>query len=124
MFAILFFFIAIGLVKPPTPKVDLTPVVIEGGMDLKDTSRYIHVQIGWLNGELVAQVGYDTIVAFSDLTETLKEIREEEPMRSIVLLYIDEDTGMGYLKNEIEPAILDAGIKNVRYVLDEEKVQS
>ena len=121
MFAILFFFIAIGMVKPPTPKVDLTQVVLEGGVDLEDTSKYIHVQIGLKDGELVAQVGYDTFVPFSELTEALKEVKKEEPSRNIVLLYIDHETGMGYIKNEIEPAILEAGIKNVRYVLDDEK---
>lgn len=121
MFAILFFFIAIGLVKPPTPKIHLEPVVLEGGVDLKDTSRYIHVQIGLLNGELVAQVGYDTIIPLGDLTDTLEDIRKEEPIRNIVLLYIDEETGIGYIKNEIEPAILDAGITQVNYVLEEEK---
>ena len=121
MFAILFFFIAIGMVKPPTPKVDLTPVVLEGGVDLDDTSKYIHVQIGLKDGELVAQVGYDVFVPFSELTETLKDIKKEEPKRNIVLLYIDEDTGMGYLKNEIEPAILESGITKVNYVLEDEK---
>ena len=121
MFAILFFFIAIGMVKPPIPKVELTPVVLEGGVDLDDTSRYIHVQIGLKSGELVAQVGYDTFVPFSELAETLEDIRKEEPKRNIVLLYIDEDTGMGYIKNEIEPAILESGITNINYVLEDEE---
>lgn len=125
MFAILFFFVAIGMVKPPTAKIDSTQVVLEGGTELDETSKYIQVYIGLQDDEVVAQVGFNTIVSLSDLTQALKDIREDEPMRSIVVLRIDKDTGMGYIKNEIEPAILDAGIKQVRYVLeDEEEVQS
>ena len=119
MFAILFFFIAIGLVKPPQAKVDAVIPVIEAKEELKETSKYIHVHIGLLDGELVAQVGYDTIVPFSELTEALNEVQEDDPKRSIVLLHIDEETGMGYIRNEIEPAILKANINNVTYVLDE-----
>ena len=121
VFMLLFFFVAIGKVPAPIAKIDVTQVVKEGGIDLEDTSKYIHIQIGNDGGELVAQIGYDVIVPISELTQTLKDIRKDEPKRNIVLLYIDDETGMGYLKNEIEPAILESGIKNVNYVLEDEK---
>ena len=125
VFMLLFFFVAIGKVPAPLAKIDVTQVVKEGGVDLEDTSRYIHIQIGNQGDELVAQIGYDVIVPVGELTDALKEIRKSEPKRNIVLLYIDDETGMGYLKNEIEPAILESGIKNVNYVLEDEKeVQS
>lgn len=124
MFAILFFFIAVGMVKAPTPKIDSVIPIIEVETELEETSRYIQVYIGLQDGELVAQVGYDTIVPFSELTETLESVMKDDPRRDTVLLRIDSDTGMGYIRNEIEPAILKANIKNVTYVLDEEEVQS
>ena len=121
---LLFIFVAIGKVPSPTTKIDVTEVVLEGGVELKDTSKYIHVQIGLQDGEVVAQVGYNVIVPIAELTEALNEVRKDNPMRNIVLLYIDDETGMGYIKNEVEPAILDSGIKTVNYVLEEEEVSS
>ena len=125
IFTLLFFFIAIGMVPAPLPKIESEQLVLEGGVDLEETKKYIHVYIGVADGELVAQIGYNTIVPIGELTETLKDYRKENPGRNVVLLRIDEETGMGYIRNEIEPAILDAGIKSVAYVLeDEEEVQN
>ena len=124
IFMLLFFFVAIGMVPAPLADIEANVPVITGGEDLEETKRYIHVYIGLKDGELVAQVGYDTIVPFNQLTETLEEIRKEEPTRDIVVLRIDGDAGMGYIRNEIEPAILKAGIKTVKYQLEDEKLEN
>ena len=121
IFTLLFFFVAIGMVPAPLAKIDSEQLVLEGGVDLEDTKKYIHVYIGFQDKELVAQIGYNIIVPIDEITETLKDYRKENPGRNVVLLRIDQETGMGYLRNEIEPAILDAGIKSVAYVLEDEK---
>ena len=123
IFTLLFFFVAIGMVPAPQSKIDSEIPVVIGGEDLEDTKRYIHVYIGTKDGELVAQIGYDIIVPLDEITEALKEYKKENPERNIVVLRIDHETGMGYLRNEIEPSIIKAGIKNVIYFLEDEKVE-
>ena len=121
VFMLLFFFVAIGMVPAPLPDIDYTPVVQEGGTDLEETKHYIQIHLGTQDGELVAQIGYNTVVGLDKITEEIKEIRKEDPSKFIVVLRIDGEFGMGYLRNEVEPAILDAGIKSVAYVLEDEK---
>ena len=124
IFMLLFFFVAIGMVPAPLPKIESTQIVLSGGEELEDTKRYIHVHIGKQDGQLVAQIGYDKIVPIEELAATLKEVRKEEPTRDIVVLRVDVETGMGYLRNEIEPAILKANVTKIIYFLDDEKVSS
>ena len=123
IFMILFFFMTIGMIPAPRPQIDAIVPVLEGGEELDETKHYIHMYIGSLDGELVAQIGYDTITGLDGITEALKAIREDDPLRNIVVLRIDSKTGMGYLRNEIEPAILDAGIRKVKYQLEDEDIR-
>lgn len=111
------------MIPAPRATIDAIVPVLEGGEELDETKHYIHVYIGSLNGELVAQIGYDTIVQLDGIAEALKAIKEEDPYRNIVVLRIDSNTGMGYIRNEIEPAILKAGIKKVKYQLEDEAIQ-
>ncbi len=123
IFMILFFFMTVAKIPAPQATIDAEVIVLEGGEELNETKHYIHVYLGSLNGQLVAQVGYDDIVPLEGLAEVLKEIRKEEPFKNIVVLRIDENTGMGYIRNEVEPAILSVGIKKVKYQLDDEDIQ-
>ena len=68
-------------------------------------------------------LGYE-LTTLETLTDDLKEFMEENPGRNIVVLHIDNDVQIGLIKVDIEPAILEAGIKNVRYEVLEEEVQS
>ena len=117
IFMILFFFMVVALIPAPLPKLNADVPVLEGGVELDETARYIHVYIGTQDGELKAQVGYNTIVGLNALTEALKDVEDGDT----VVLRVDGDTGMGFVRNEIEPAILDAGIKNIKYQLEDEK---
>ena len=123
IFMILFFFMTIGLIPPPNPSIDAIVPVLDGGEELDETKHYIHMYIGSLSGELVAQIGYDNIVQLDGITEALTEIRKEDKYRNIVVLRIDKKAGMGYIRNEIEPAILKSGIRKVKYQLEDENIQ-
>ena len=122
IFMILFFFMVVAVIPAPRAKIDAEVIELEGGEELKETKHYIHVYLGAYNGQLVAQIGYDTIVPLEGLTEALKDIRKEDPQKRIVVLRIDDTTGMGYIRNEVEPSILEAGIKQVRYQLEDEDI--
>ena len=116
VFMILFFFMAIGLFPPPQAKFE-NDILVKEGIELEDTNRYIHIKVG-PEGEL--QYGYD-VVDIDDLTKIIKD--REDTKRNIVVLSIDDDAPIGYLKNYVEPAILKAGINQVRYeVLEKEEV--
>lgn len=116
VFMILFFFMAIGMFPSPQAKVENDILVYETGVELEETNRYIHVRVG-PDG---VQLGYD-LSSLDTLAEDLREFRKENPKKNIVVLHVDNDVEIGVLKLEVEPAILAAGIKNVRYeVLDEE----
>ena len=124
IFMILFFFMVVAVIPAPRSTIDAEVLVLEGGEELEDTKHYIHIYLGSYNGQLVAQVGYDNIVPLDGLEEAIKEVRKDDPQRNIVVLRIDEGTGMGYIRNEVEPAILKTGIKRVKYQLeDEETIQ-
>ncbi|MGI9548850.1 MAG: ExbD/TolR family protein [Bdellovibrionales bacterium] len=122
IFMILFFFMVVAVIPAPRAKIDAEVIVLTGGEELKETKHYIHVYLGSYNGQLVAQIGYDTIIPLDGLTEALKKVKEDDPQKSIVVLRIDEETGMGYIRNEVEPSILKAGIKKVRYQLEDENI--
>ena len=115
VFMILFFFMAIGLFPPPQAKFE-NDILVKEGIELEDTSRYIHIKVG-PEGEL--QYGYE-VVDVDDLTDMLKD--REDTKRNIVVLSIDDDAPIGYLKNYVEPAILKAGINQVRYEVLEKEV--
>ena len=115
VFMILFFFMAIGLFPPPQAKFE-NDILVKEGIELEDTNRYIHIKVG-PEGEL--QYGYD-VVDIDDLTELIKD--REDTKRNIVVLSIDNDAPIGYLKNYVEPAILKAGINQVRYEVLEKEV--
>ena len=115
VFMILFFFMAIGLFPPPQAKFE-NDILVKEGIELEDTNRYIHIKVG-PEGEL--QYGYD-VVDIDDLTDMLKD--REDTKRNIVVLSIDDDAPIGYLKNYVEPAILKAGINQVRYEVLEKEV--
>lgn len=110
VFMILFFFMAVGMFPSPQAKVENDILIYESGLELDETSAYIHVRIG-PDG---IQLGYD-LTSIETLKEDLIAFKKEFPRRSIVVLHIDNDVEIGLLKNEVEPAILDAGIKNIRY---------
>ena len=114
VFMILFFFMAIGLFPPPQAKFD-NDLITKEGIELEETDRYIHIKVG-PEGEL--QLGYD-VIDIDDLTGLIKN--REEKKRNVVVLSIDNDAPIGYLKNYVEPAILKAGINQVRYEVLEEK---
>ena len=116
VFMILFFFMAIGQFPSPQAQVENDIIIRETGVELEDTNKYIHVRIG-PDG---VQLNYD-IIALEDLAQGIKDYRKEFPSRSIAVLHIDDDVEIGYLKNEVEPAVLAAGIKNIRYETDKEK---
>ena len=120
VFMILFFFMAIGQFPSPQAQVENDILVQTTGVELEDTNKYIHVRVG-PDG---VQLGYE-LTTIENLTEGIREYRKEFPSRSIVVLHIDNDIEIGLLKNEIEPAILAAGVKQVRYeVLEKEKTNS
>ena len=121
IFTLLFFFILIGMVPAPLADIKAEVPVLMGGEDLEETKRYIHVYIGIENAEIVAQIGYDIVVPIAELTTALEEYQEEFPKKDIVVLRIDSETGMGYIRNEIEPAIIKSGIKIVKYQLEDEQ---
>ena len=116
VFMILFFFMAIGQFPSPQAKVENDILVQETGVELEDTNKYIHVRIGPEG----IQLGYE-IVLLESLSEGIKDYRGEYPSRSIVVLHIDNDVEIGYIKNEVEPAILASGVKQVRYETVQEK---
>lgn len=119
VFMILFFFMAIGMFPSPQPLVENDILVYESGTELEDTNKYIHVRVG-PDG---LQLNYE-LTTIESLTEDLKEFKKDNPKRTIVVLHVDNDVEIGLLKNEIEPAILSAGIKQVRYEVLQEKVQN
>ena len=116
VFMILFFFMAIGQFPSPQAQVENDIIVRETGVELEDTNKYIHVRIG-PDG---VQLNYDVIM-LEDLAQGIRDYREEFPTRSIVVFHIDDDVEIGYLKKEVEPAVLAAGIKQIRYETDKEK---
>lgn len=116
VFMILFFFMAVGMFPSPQPIVENDILVRETGVELEDTNKYIHVRVG-PDG---VQLGYE-LSSIETLTDDLIEYKKENPRRTIVVLHIDDDVAIGVIKVEIEPAILEAGIKNVRYETTEEE---
>jgi len=118
VFMILFFFMAIGLFPPPQAKFE-NDLIVRKAIELEDTSKYIQIKVG-SEGEL--QLGYE-VISIDNLTELIKD--REDKKRNIVVLSIDDDAPIGYIKNYVEPAIQKAGISQVRYeVLEEEEVSS
>ncbi len=118
VFMILFFFMAIGMFPPPQAKFE-NDLNVRKGIELEETNRYIFIKVG-PNGEL--QLGYD-VVDINNLAELLRN--REEKKRNIVVFSIDDDAPIGFIKNHVEPAVLEAGITQIRYeVLEEEKVSS
>ena len=116
VFMILFFFMAIGQFPSPQAQVENDIIVRETGIELEDTNKYIHVRLG-PDG---VQLNYD-LTTVEKLAEGIREFRKEYPQKNIVVLHIDDDVEIGFLKNEVEPAILAAGIKQIRYETDKEK---
>ena len=117
VFMILFFFMAIGMFPPPQAKIENDIIVSNAGVELDDTSNYIHLRI---SGDQI-QLGYE-IIDFEQLTEELTKIKDKD----VVILYIDDDTSIGFVKNYIEKAILEAGKTKISHnVLEEdEEVQN
>ena len=116
VFMILFFFMAIGQFPSPQAQVENDIIIRETGTELEDTNKYIHVRVG-PDG---VQLNYD-VTAIEDLSQGIRDYKKEFPKRSIVVLHIDDDVEIGFLKNEVEPAILAAGVKQIRYETDKEK---
>ena len=112
VFMILFFFMAIGMFPPPQAKIENDIIVSTAGSELEDTSNYIHLRI---SGDQI-QLGYE-IIDFEQLTEELTLIKD----RDVVILYIDDDTPIGFIKNHIEKAILEAGKRKISHQVLEEK---
>ena len=120
VFMILFFFMAIGMFPSPQPKVENDIFVATSGVELEDTNKYIHVRVG-PDG---VQLGYE-IIPLEELSKGIKDFRKKWPKRNIVVLHVDDDVAIGYIKNEVEPAILAAGVKQVRYeTIQPEEVSS
>ena len=117
VFMILFFFMAIGMFPPPQPKFDNDIIINEAGTELEATANYIQLKIG-PNGEI--QLGYD-LVQLEDLTKAIKDYRKDNPKRGIIVLSIDNDAPIGYIKNEVEPAIREAGLTSIQYEVVHEK---
>lgn len=115
VFMILFFFMAIGQFPSPQAQIENDIITRETGIELEDTNKYIHVRIG-PDG---VQLNYD-VITIETLAKGIKDYRKEFPTRSIVVLHIDDDIEIGYLKNEVEPAILAAGVKHIRYETEKE----
>lgn len=110
VFMILFFFMAIGMFPPPAPKIE-NDIVVAEAPELEDTGNYIHVRIS----ESELQLDYD-IITLEELVIKLKEIDKD-----VVILHIDNDTPIGYVK-ALEEEVLKAGKKRVAYevILPEE----
>lgn len=123
IFMILFFFMVVAKIPAPQAQIKTEVPVLEGGVELDETGRYIHIYLGVFNDELVAQIGYDTIVPLNELTEALIELKKDDPRKDIIVLRVDGKTGMGYLRNEVEPGLLKAGFKQVKYQLEDEDIQ-
>ena len=119
VFMILFFFMAIGMFPSPQPKVENDIINRETGVELDQQARYIHVRVG-PDG---IQLGYD-LTSIETLSEDLREFRKENPKKNIIVLHIDDDVEVGFIKNEVEPAILAAGIKTIYYENLQEEVSS
>ncbi len=112
VFMILFFFMAVGMFPPPQPLIE-NDIVVAEGIELDDTSNYIHLRVS--KSEI--QLGYD-IIQFEDLTELLIKIED----KNVVILHIDNDTPIGYIKNHIEKAIFEAGKTRIAYEVIQEEV--
>ena len=112
VFMILFFFMAIGKFPPPQAKIENDIIVSDAGEELKDTSNYIHLRI---SGDQI-QLGYE-VIEFEQLTAELIKIKDKD----VVILHIDDDTPIGYIKNHIEKAILEAGKRKISHQVLEEK---
>ena len=113
VFMILFFFMAIGMFPPPQAKIENDIIASNAGVELDDTSNYIHLRV---SGDQI-QLGYE-IIDFEKLTEELTKIKDKD----VVILYIDDDTSIGFVKNHIEKAILEAGKTKISHnVLEEDE---
>ena len=110
VFMILFFFMAIGMFPPPQAKIE-NDIITAPGVELDDQRNYIHLRV---SGDQI-QLGYD-IIEFDDLTKELSKIKD----RNVVILHIDDDTSIGFVKNYIEKAILEAGKTKVSHQVLEE----
>ena len=110
VFMILFFFMAIGMFPPPQPLIENDIISSSQGVELEDTSNYIHVRVS----KSQIQLGYE-IIKLEDLTELLTKIDDKD----VVVLHIDNDTPIGLVKSEILPAILDSGKSLVSYEVEE-----
>ena len=111
VFMILFFFMAVGMFPPPEAKIENDIIVSNAGVELDDTSNYIHLRV---SGDQI-QLGYD-IIQYEQLTEELTKIKDKH----VVVLHIDDDTSIGYIKNYIEKAVFKAGKKKISYEVLEE----
>ena len=117
IFMILFFFMAVGQFPSPQAQVENDLLEYSTGEELDETNRYIHVRIG-PDG---MQLGYE-LTSMATFKDDLKEFMTENPKRDIAVLHIDDDVAIGLIKVEVEPAILEMGIKNIRYeILEDEK---
>lgn len=110
VFMILFFFMAIGMFPPPAPQIENDIVVYEG-VELEDTGNYISLRVS--KDEI--QLGYD-VIKFEELTDKIKEFDED-----IVIIHIDDDTPIGFVKSHVEKAVLASGKSKIAYEVIKEK---
>jgi len=107
---ILFFFMAIGMFPPPQAKIE-NDIITAPGVELEDTSNYIHLRVS----EEEIQLGYE-VIPFENLTEELTKIKDKH----VVILHVDDDTPIGFIKNHVEKAILEAGKTKISHEVLEE----
>ncbi len=112
VFMILFFFMAVGMFPPPSPLIE-NDIITAEGVELDDTSNYIHLRVS--KSEL--QLGYE-IIKLEDLEEELRKIKDKH----VVIIHIDNDTPIGYIKNYIEKEVLKAGKTRIAYEVIQEEV--
>ena len=110
VFMILFFFMAIGMFPPPQAKIE-NDIITAPGVELEDTSNYIHLRVS----EEEIQLGYE-VIPFENLTEELTKIKDKH----VVILHVDDDTPIGFIKNHVEKAILEAGKTKISHEVLEE----
>ena len=110
VFMILFFFMAIGMFPPPQPRIENDIITSSQGVELEDTNNYIHVRVS--TGQI--QLGYE-VIKLEDLTKLLTKIKDKD----VVILHIDDDTPIGFVKGEVLPKILDARKTLVSYEVEE-----